>query len=103
MNGENEMQISNMLNRCSLSKIADYIIGNGELLVESHETDLETEIHEIERYTTKILNEYFPDSKKQEEFFGEIAYRETRLENIYFQLGFIAAIRLFKDFDKKLK
>ena len=97
------MNFSNILNRCSLSKIADYILGNGELLEESRETDLETEIHEIENDTTEVLNKYFPDREMQDKFFGEIAYRETRLENIYFQLGLIAGISLFKDFNKKLK
>ena len=50
----------------------------------------------------KILNKYFPDKKMQDKFFGEIAYRETRLESIYFQLGIIAGIKIIKDFYKKL-
>ena len=96
------MQFSDITNRCTLSKITDYILGNGELLAEREETDFETEMREIENDTTKVLNKYFPDKEMQDKFFGEIAYRETRLENIYFQLGFISGIRLFKDFNKKL-
>ena len=38
----------------------------------------------------------------QDKFFGEIAYRETRLESIYFQLGIIAGINIIKDFYKNL-
>lgn len=97
------MNLSNISNRCSLSKIANYILGNGEMLTEKMETDFETEMHEIENDTTEVLNKYFPDKEMQDKFFGEIAYRETRLENIYFQLGLIAGISLFKDFNKKLK
>ena len=97
------MQFSNILNRCSFSKIADYILGNGELLAESEETDFETEMREIENDTTEVLNKYFPDKEMQDKFFGEIAYRETKLENIYFQLGLIAGIRLLRNFNTKLK
>ncbi len=96
------MKFSDIINRCTLSKITDYILGNGELLAESEETDFETEMHDIENNTTEVLNKYFPDKKLQDQFFGEIAYREMRLENIYFQLGFIAGISLLKDFNKKL-
>ena len=96
------MKFSDIINRCTLSKITDYILGNGELLVESEETDFETEMHDIENNTTEVLNKYFPDKKLQDQFFGEIACREMRLENIYFQLGFIAGISLLKDFNKKL-
>ena len=92
----------NIIKRCSLSEISDYILGNGEIISENKETDLESEMREIENDTTKILNKYFPDKKMQDKFFGEIAYRETRLESIYFQLGIIAGIKIIKDFYKKL-
>ena len=96
------MNFTKIIKRCSLSEISDYILGNGEIISKNKETDFESEMREIENHTTKILNKYFPDKKMQDKFFGEIAYRETRLESIYFQLGIIAGIKIIKDFYKNL-
>lgn len=88
------MEFSNMLERCKLSKIADYLLTGGVICDEENRTDYETEIRNMEVETEKLLEKYFPDTEEQEEIYNEISRREMLVKNIYFQFGLIAGLNI---------
>lgn len=88
------MEFSNMLERCKLSKIADYLLTGGVTCDEENRTDYETEIRNMEAETEKLLEKYFPDTEEQEEIYNEISRREMLIKNIYFQFGLIAGLNI---------
>lgn len=83
-----------MLERCKLSKIADYLLTGGVTCDEENRTDYETEIRNMEVETEKLLEKYFPDIEEQEEIYNEISRREMLIKNIYFQFGLIAGLNI---------
>ena len=97
------MEFSNMLKRCKLSEISNYISGWGEILEEKEELDYETAIRNMDRQTEALIEEYFKDENDRDRFFSEISNRETVIRETYFQLGFIAGINVAKDFGKRAK
>ena len=88
------MEFSNMLERCKLSKIADYLLTGDVICYEENHTDYETEIRNMEAETEKLLEKYFPDTEEQEEIYNEISRREMLVKNIYFQFGLIAGLNI---------
>lgn len=88
------MEFSNMLERCKLSKIADYLLTGDVICDEENHTDYETEIRNMEAETEKLLEKYFPDTEEQEEIYNEISRREMLIKNIYFQFGLIAGLNI---------
>lgn len=83
-----------MLERCKLSKIADYLLTGDVICNEENRTDYETEIRNMELETEKLLEKYFPDTEEQEEIYSEISRREMLVKNIYFQFGLIAGLNI---------
>ena len=83
-----------MLERCKLSKIADYLLTGDVICDEENRTDYETEIRNMEVETEKLLEKYFPDTEEQEEIYNEISRREMLIKNIYFQFGLIAGLNI---------
>ena len=88
------MEFSNMLERCKLSKIADYLLTGDVICNEENRIDYETEIRNMEAETEKLLEKYFPDTEEQEEIYNEISRREMLVKNIYFQFGLIAGLNI---------
>lgn len=88
------MEFSNMLERCKLSKIADYLLTGDVICDEENHTDYESEIRNMEAETEKLLEKYFPDTEEQEEIYNEISRREMLVKNIYFQFGLIAGLNI---------
>ena len=95
------MEFSNMLKRCKLSELSDYFLGLGQSLIEKEETDYETAIRNMECRTEKLINSYFKNEDERERFYNEIASRDVVIRDIYFQLGFIAAVNFMKELEKR--
>lgn len=96
-----KMEFTDMLKRCNLSEISNYILRNSELSVPNGEKDFEKQILKMEVDTGKLLGKYFNNFKKQDELLSIIAKRETVIENVYFQLGLIAGINVICDLEKR--
>ena len=97
------MEFSNMIKRCKLSEISNFISGWGEILEEKEESDFETAIRNMDRQTEELIEEYFQNENDRDRFFAEISNRETVIRETYFQLGFIAGINFMKELEKREK
>lgn len=95
------MEFSDMMKRCRLSEISNYLMGCGELLTERKDLDFATTVRNAEEQTNKFLEEYFEDTNDRDEFYSEIATREIVLKETYFQMGFIAGINISKEIEKR--
>ena len=95
------MEFSNMLKRCKLSELSDYFLGLGQSLIEKEDLDYETAIRNMECRTEKLINSYFKNEDDRERFYNEIASRDVVIRDIYFQLGFIAAVNFMKELEKR--
>ena len=95
------MEFSNMLKRCKLSEISDYFLDLGQSLIEKEDLDYETAIRNMECHTEKFINSYFKNEDERDKFYKEIAGRDAVIRDIYFQLGFIAAVNFMKDIEKR--
>ena len=96
-----KMEFTDMLKRCNLSEISNYILRNSELSVTNREKDFEKQILKMEVDTGQLLGKYFNNFKKQDELLSIIAKRETVIENVYFQLGLIAGINVICDLERR--
>ena len=97
------MEFSNMMKRCKLSEIGNFLTGYGELLVESKDLDFATAIMDMEKQTEAFLDERFEDEKEREAVSNEIASREIVVRETYFQMGFIAGINLSREIERRTK
>ena len=83
------MEFSDMMKRCKLLEISNYLIGYGESAVE--------------KQTNKFLEEHFEYQEERDAVSNEMASRETVTREIYFQMGFIAGINLSREIERKTK
>ena len=97
------MEFSNMIKRCKLLEISNYLIGYGESAVESKDLDFAAAIRNMEKQTEEFLDEHFEDEKEREAVSYEIADRETVTREIYFQMGLIAGINISREIERKTK
>ncbi len=97
------MEFSDMMKRCKLLEISNYLIGYGESAVESKDLDFATAIRNMEKQTNKFLEEHFEDQEERDAVSNEMASRETVTRGIYFQMGFIAGINLSREIERKTK
>ena len=97
------MEFSNMIKRCKLLEISNYLIGYGESAVESKDLDFATAIMDMERHTSKFLEERFEDQEERDAVSDEMAIREKTTSEIYFQLGLIAGINISREIERKTK
>lgn len=97
------MEFSDMLKRCKLSEISDFLLGLDKCLIEKDDTDYETAIINMEHNTEILINSRFENTDDREIFYNEIARRDSVIRETYFQLGFIAGINVAKDFGKRAK
>ena len=97
------MEFSNMIKRCKLLEISNYLIGYGESAVESKDLDFATAIMDMERHTSKFLEERFEDQEERDAVSYEMAIREKTTSEIYFQLGLIAGINISREIERKTK
>ena len=97
------MEFSNMIKRCKLLEISNYLIGYGESVVESKDLDFAAAIRNMEKQTEEFLDEHFEDEKEREAVSYEIADRETVIREIYFQMGLIAGINISREIERKTK
>ena len=97
------MVFSNMIKRCKLLEISNYLIGYGESAVESKDLDFAAAIRNMEKQTEEFLDEHFEDEKEREAVSYEIADRETVIREIYFQMGLIAGINISREIERKTK
>ena len=97
------MEFSNMIKRCKLLEISNYLIGYGESVVESKDLDFAAAIRNMEKQTEEFLDEHFEDEKEREAVSYEIADRETVTREIYFQMGLIAGINISREIERKTK
>ena len=97
------MEFSNMIKRCKLLEISNYLIGYGESLVESKDLDFATAIMDMERHTSKFLEERFADQDERDAVSDEMAIREKTTSEIYFQLGLIAGINISREIERRTK
>ena len=97
------MGFSNMIKRCKLLEISNYLIGYGESAVESKDLDFAAAIRNMEKQTEEFLDEHFEDEKEREAVSYEIADRETVIREIYFQMGLIAGINISREIERKTK
>ena len=97
------MEFSNMIKRCKLLEISNYLIGYGESAVESKDLDFAAAIRNMEKQTEEFLDEHFEDEKEREAVSYEIADRETVIREIYFQMGLIAGINISREIERKTK
>ncbi len=95
------MEFSSMLKRCKLSEISDYFLDLGQSLIEKEDLDYETAIRNMECRTEKLINSYFKNEDERDKFYKEIAGHDAVIRDIYFQLGFIAAVNFMKDIEKR--
>lgn len=95
------MEFSSMLKRCKLSEISDYFLDLGQSLIEKEDLDYETTIRNMECRTEKLIDSYFKNEDERDKFYKEIAGRDAVIRDIYFQLGFIAAVNFMKDIEKR--
>ena len=97
------MEFSNMIKRCKLSELSNFLIGGGELVIEREDLDFETAVKNAEKRTDDFLEEHFESMKERDEIFAAIADRETVMRETYFQMGFIAGINLSREIEKRTK
>ncbi len=97
------MEFSNMIKRCKLLEISNYLIGYGESVVESKDLDFAAAIRNMEKQTEEFLDEHFEDEKEREAVSYEIADRETVTRETYFQMGLIAGINISREIERKTK
>ena len=97
------MEFSDMMKRCKLSEIGNFLTGYGELLVESKDSDFATAIRNMEKQTEEFLDEHFEDEKEREAVSYEMAIREKTTSEIYFQMGLIAGINISREIERKTK
>ena len=97
------MGFSNMIKRCKLLEISNYLIGYGESAVESKDLDFAAAIRNMEKQTEEFLDEHFKEEKEREAVSNEIANREIVVRETYFQIGFIAGINLLREIERKTK
>ena len=97
------MEFSDMMKRCKLSEIGNFLTGYGELLVESKDSDFATAIRNMEKQTEEFLDEHFKEEKEREAVSNEIANREIVVRETYFQIGFIAGINILIEIERKTK
>ena len=97
------MEFSDMMKRCKLSEIGNFLTGCGELLVESKDLDFATAIRNMEKQTNKFLEEHFEYQEERDAVSNEMASRETVTREIYFQMGFIAGINLSREIERRTK
>ena len=97
------MEFSNMIKRCKLLEISNYLIGYGESAVESKDLDFAAAIMDMERHTSKFLEERFADQDERAAVSYEMAIREKTTSEIYFQMGLIAGINISKEIERKTK
>ena len=97
------MEFSNMIKRCKLLEISNYLIGYGESAVESKDLDFAAAIRNMEKQTEEFLDEHFEDEKEREAVSYEIADRETVIRETYFQMGLIAGINISREIERKTK
>ena len=97
------MEFSNMIKRCKLLEISNYLIGYGESAVESKDLDFATAIMDMERHTSKFLEERFEDQEERDAVSDEMAIREKTTSEIYFQLGLIAGINISREIERRTK
>ncbi len=97
------MEFSNMIKRCKLLEISNYLIGYGESVVESKDLDFAAAIRNMEKQTEEFLDEHFEDEKEREAVSYEMAIREKTTSEIYFQMGLIAGINISREIERKTK
>ena len=97
------MEFSNMIKRCKLLEISNYLIGYGESAVESKDLDFAAAIRNMEKQTEEFLDEHFEDEKEREAVSYEMAIREKTTSEIYFQMGLIAGINISREIERKTK
>ena len=97
------MEFSDMIKRCKLLEISNYLIGYGESVVESKDLDFAAAIRNMEKQTEEFLDEHFEDEKEREAVSYEIADRETVIRETYFQMGLIAGINISREIERKTK
>ena len=51
-------------------------------------------------HTEKLINSYFKNEDERDKFYKEIASRDAVIRDIYFQLGFIAAVNFMRELEK---
>lgn len=51
--------------------------------------------------TEKLINSYFKNEDERDKFYKEIAGRDAVIRDIYFQLGFIAAVNFMRELEKR--
>ncbi len=97
------MEFSDMMKRCKLSELSNFLIGGGELVIEREDLDFETAVKNAEKQTDDFLEEHFESIKERDEVFAVIADRETIIRETYFQMGFTAGINLSREIEKRTK
>ncbi len=97
------MELSDMMKRCRLSELSNFLISGGELVIEKEDLDFETAVKKAEKQTDDFLEEHFESMKERDEIFAVIADRETVMRETYFQMGFIAGINLSREIERKTK
>ena len=97
------MELSDMMKRCRLSELSNFLISGGELVIEKEDLDFETAVKKAEKQTDDFLEENFESMKERDEIFAVIADRETVMRETYFQMGFIAGINLSREIERRTK
>ena len=97
------MEFSDMMRRCKLSELSNFLIGGGELVIEREDLDFEMAVKKAEKQTDDFLEEHFESMKERDEIFAVIADREAVMRETYFQMGFIAGINLSREIERKTK
>lgn len=70
------MEFSDMIKRCKLSRISDYLLGLDDVIGEREDLSYEDAVRNMERRTEKIIDSHFERIEDRDEFFSEIASRE---------------------------
>lgn len=52
-------------------------------------------------HTEKLINSHFKNEDERDKFYKEIAGRDAVIRDIYFQLGFIAAVNFMRELEKR--
>ena len=97
------MEFSDMIKRCKLSELSNFLISGGELVIEKEDLDFKTAVKNAEKRTDDFLEEHFESMKECDEIFAVIADRETVMRETYFQMGFIAGINLSREIERRTK
>ena len=97
------MEFSDMIKRCKLSELSNFLISGGELVIEREDLDFEMAVKKAEKQTDDFLEEHFESMKERDEIFAVIADREAVMRETYFQMGFIAGINLSREIERKTK